>query len=97
MIVNDDPNAAAKINASFSASFAPVTLTAPGVIVTDGGVLQAGNYVNGGASISTICATTGIRCYSTRAAAGAAESWPATDIFGNPCCAFPYMPPPPTM
>lgn len=34
----------------------------------------------------------GNRAYTTRAAAGAAEVWAATDAWGNPCCAYPYLP-----
>ena len=35
----------------------------------------------------------GNRAYANRAAAAAGEHWSGTDMFGNLCCAFPWVPP----
>ena len=34
----------------------------------------------------------GNHCYPNRAAAAAALGWSGTDVWGNPCCAFPWLP-----
>lgn len=60
----------------------------------------SGNYNPGrgvvdGTGSAFACGSGGNVCYADRATAGAALAWPATDFQGNPCCAFPYLPPVP--
>lgn len=65
-----------------------VSDSASGVTLAPG----AGCHGSGG---EPVCSDGTNRCYPNRTVAAAREGWASKDQFGNPCCAFPYLPPHP--